>query len=253
MKCCTFNIRWEEVFSYLSVGGRRQQKLKDTCGIKNKRIWDVPEVDDVENGQLNVLEIVVGHGVDEHIEDDTLCTMSSFLNGFDKTDAMFLKFTEDLNNPMEGSSSVGDNSVCYLRWTDVVENTSRSSRATYRFVEHQKLNTFTGFRGNCHRHFKKYRDSEEACANPPHILEQSRTNKAASTSNLLIVATGRNHFYNDSMSRLSKESQPTPKGSQPLSEIEIVSQCRVDDWATQKALVGNPNPSPVRQPVRVMP
>ena len=37
-------------------------------------------------------------------------TMSSFLNGFDKTDAMFLKFTEDLNNPMEGSSSVGDNS-----------------------------------------------------------------------------------------------------------------------------------------------
>ena len=30
-------------------------------------------MDDVENGQLNVLEIVVGHGVDEHIEDDTLC------------------------------------------------------------------------------------------------------------------------------------------------------------------------------------
>ena len=31
------------------------------------------EVEDVENEQLNVLEIVVGHRVDEHIKDDTLC------------------------------------------------------------------------------------------------------------------------------------------------------------------------------------
>ena len=29
-------------------------------------------MDDVENEQLNVLEIIVGHQVDEHIEDDTL-------------------------------------------------------------------------------------------------------------------------------------------------------------------------------------
>ena len=26
--------------------------------VQNRRIWDVPEVDDVENEQLNVLEIV---------------------------------------------------------------------------------------------------------------------------------------------------------------------------------------------------
>ncbi|TYK21333.1 uncharacterized protein E5676_scaffold68479G00160 [Cucumis melo var. makuwa] len=38
----------------------------------NKRIWDVSVVDDFENEQLNVLEIVVGHQVDEHIKDDTL-------------------------------------------------------------------------------------------------------------------------------------------------------------------------------------
>ena len=37
--------------------------------VHNKRIWDVPEVDDVENEQLNILEIVVDHRVDEHIED----------------------------------------------------------------------------------------------------------------------------------------------------------------------------------------
>ncbi|KAA0063930.1 uncharacterized protein E5676_scaffold1827G00090 [Cucumis melo var. makuwa] len=39
---------------------------------QKRHIWDTPEVDDVENEQLNVLEIVVGHRVDEHIEDDTL-------------------------------------------------------------------------------------------------------------------------------------------------------------------------------------
>ena len=31
------------------------------------------EVQDVENERLNVLEIVVGHCVGEHIEDDILC------------------------------------------------------------------------------------------------------------------------------------------------------------------------------------
>ncbi|KAA0047170.1 uncharacterized protein E5676_scaffold109G00480 [Cucumis melo var. makuwa] len=30
-------------------------------------------MDDVENEDLNILEIVVSHRVDEHIEDDTLC------------------------------------------------------------------------------------------------------------------------------------------------------------------------------------
>ncbi|KAA0057443.1 uncharacterized protein E5676_scaffold216G001260 [Cucumis melo var. makuwa] len=35
----------------------------------------MPEVDDVENEQLNVLEIIVDHQVDEHIEDDTICRL----------------------------------------------------------------------------------------------------------------------------------------------------------------------------------
>ncbi|KAL0559314.1 hypothetical protein IC582_003922 [Cucumis melo] len=41
--------------------------------VQNKHTSDVLEVEDVENEQLDVLEIVVGHHVDEHIEDDTLC------------------------------------------------------------------------------------------------------------------------------------------------------------------------------------
>ncbi|KAA0067047.1 gag/pol protein [Cucumis melo var. makuwa] len=41
--------------------------------VQNKRIWDVSEVEDVENDHINVLEIFVSHQVDDHIEDDTLC------------------------------------------------------------------------------------------------------------------------------------------------------------------------------------
>ncbi|KAA0054483.1 CACTA en-spm transposon protein [Cucumis melo var. makuwa] len=37
-------------------------------------------------------------------------------------------------------------------------------------LQHQMLNTFKEFWGDCHRHFKKYSDPEEACANPPYIL-----------------------------------------------------------------------------------
>ncbi|KAA0056729.1 cytochrome P450 CYP82D47-like [Cucumis melo var. makuwa] len=84
-------------------------------GQHNNRIWDVSEVEDVENEQLNVLEIVVEHHVDEHIEDDTWCRpdvdptisciMSSFLNGFKETDALFLEFNDKINNAT-GSSSI---------------------------------------------------------------------------------------------------------------------------------------------------
>ncbi|TYK00197.1 uncharacterized protein E5676_scaffold1333G00100 [Cucumis melo var. makuwa] len=41
--------------------------------IQKMVVMDVPEVEDVENDHINVLEIVVSHQVDDHIEDDTLC------------------------------------------------------------------------------------------------------------------------------------------------------------------------------------
>ena len=42
--------------------------------VQNKRVWNMPKVEDTKNNQLHVLEIVVEHHVEEHIiEDDTLC------------------------------------------------------------------------------------------------------------------------------------------------------------------------------------
>uniref|UniRef100_A0A9I9E3A8 CACTA en-spm transposon protein n=1 Tax=Cucumis melo TaxID=3656 RepID=A0A9I9E3A8_CUCME len=45
-----------------------------------------------------------------------------------------------------------------------------NDQAMNRFVEHQMLTTFKEFQADCHRHFKKYNDPEEARANPPNIL-----------------------------------------------------------------------------------
>ncbi|KAA0035848.1 CACTA en-spm transposon protein [Cucumis melo var. makuwa] len=128
---------------------------------------DVPEVDDVENEQLNVLEIIVGHRVDDHIEDDTLCTIdvdptiverlivrhvandfidvgdeqlshqsgtstiSSFSSSFDEIDAIFFEFVENLNNPTRGSSSVGENSST----TQPSSTTTSKRRAQSRLLE----------------------------------------------------------------------------------------------------------------------
>ena len=35
----------------------------------------MPELDDVKDQQLNVLEIIVEHCVDDHIDDDKLCKL----------------------------------------------------------------------------------------------------------------------------------------------------------------------------------
>ncbi|KAA0025282.1 CACTA en-spm transposon protein [Cucumis melo var. makuwa] len=73
-----------------------------------------------------------------------------------------------------------------LKWVDVGRECIErlfvfdfNDQAMNRFVEHQMLTTFKEFRTDCHRHFKKYNDPEEARANPPNALEQSQTNKAA--------------------------------------------------------------------------
>ncbi|KAA0050689.1 CACTA en-spm transposon protein [Cucumis melo var. makuwa] len=39
-----------------------------------------------------------------------------------------------------------------------------------KFVEHQILTTFKEFLADCHKHFRKYSDPEEARANPPNVL-----------------------------------------------------------------------------------
>ncbi|KAA0060501.1 CACTA en-spm transposon protein [Cucumis melo var. makuwa] len=89
----------------------------------------------------------------------------------------------------------------------------------------QVLTTFKEFRADCHRHFKKYNNPEEARANPPNALvgrdedwhflydhyinrafqEQSRTNKAAKQKQPYNHSSGSSRFYNDSMSSLKEK------------------------------------------------
>uniref|UniRef100_A0A9I9EGK3 CACTA en-spm transposon protein n=1 Tax=Cucumis melo TaxID=3656 RepID=A0A9I9EGK3_CUCME len=57
-----------------------------------------------------------------------------------------------------------------LKWADRLFVLDFNDQAMNRFVEHQMLTTFKEFQVNCHRHFKKYSDLEEARANPPNAL-----------------------------------------------------------------------------------
>ncbi|KAA0036629.1 cytochrome P450 CYP82D47-like [Cucumis melo var. makuwa] len=66
-------------------------------------------------------------------DSDKPCSMSSFSSDFDKTDAMFLEFAEELDNSTRGSSSVGDDSIEF------------NDQAMNRFIEHQMLSTFKKF------------------------------------------------------------------------------------------------------------
>ncbi|KAA0033763.1 CACTA en-spm transposon protein [Cucumis melo var. makuwa] len=125
-----------------------------------------------------------------------------------------------------------------------------------KFVEHQMLTTFKEFRVGCHRHFKKYSDLEEALpTHQTHWLDVMRIDTSSATtisavhfrsnhgrtrlldrSSLTIIVEGPSHFYNDSTSSLREkrsrsinqilelQSQPTPEGSQPVSEDEICDQ-----------------------------
>ncbi|KAA0042170.1 uncharacterized protein E5676_scaffold124G00320 [Cucumis melo var. makuwa] len=127
--------------SVLPQGPKNGINRKIVQVVLNKYVWDVPKVEGLENEQLNVLETVVRHRVDEHIKDDTLCRakvdpivverpdvchvtvnfidddderssslqsgskIMSFPNSFHETD-MNLELDDAFNN-VRGSSSVG--------------------------------------------------------------------------------------------------------------------------------------------------
>ncbi|TYK11143.1 uncharacterized protein E5676_scaffold66G00500 [Cucumis melo var. makuwa] len=103
-----------------------------------------------------------------------------------------------------------------------------NDQAMNRFVEHQMLTTFKEFRTDSHRHFKKYIDPGEACANPPNALYELAERKGklelfwethirAET----FVSQATEDAYNQ---MLELQFQATPEGSQPLSEDEICDQ-----------------------------
>ncbi|TYJ99704.1 CACTA en-spm transposon protein [Cucumis melo var. makuwa] len=117
--------------------------------------------------------------------------------------------------------------VRYLKWADVGREYIEvvkgdlqrlfvidfNDQAMNRFVEHQMLTTFKEFRFDCHRHFKKYSDPEEARANSPNAL--------VGRSSWDICVAGAEDVHNQ---MLELQSQPTPEGSQPLFEDEICDQ-----------------------------
>uniref|UniRef100_A0A9I9EB55 CACTA en-spm transposon protein n=1 Tax=Cucumis melo TaxID=3656 RepID=A0A9I9EB55_CUCME len=173
-----------------------------------------------------------------------------------------------------------------------------NDQAMNRFVEHQMLTTFKEFWADCHRHFKKYSDPEEARANPPNALvgrdedwhflcdhyisrafqEQSQTNKTARQKQSYNHSSGSKSFLQrqyelaerkgESVDRvelfrethvragtfvsqaaedahnqmLELQSQPTPEGSQPLSEDEICDQVLGRRPGYSKGLGWGPKP-----------
>ncbi|KAA0047186.1 CACTA en-spm transposon protein [Cucumis melo var. makuwa] len=104
-----------------------------------------------------------------------------------------------------------------------------NDQAMNRFIEHQMLNTFKEFRGDYHRYFKKYSDLEEARANPPHLLHELAKQRGELIDRVNLFR--QTHIRDGTFVSLAVEdahhqmlklqSQPTPKGSQPLSGDEI--------------------------------
>ncbi|TYK19802.1 putative Transposase family tnp2 [Cucumis melo var. makuwa] len=80
-------------------------------------------------------------------------TMSQFSSGFDENNGLFDFNVKDFNIILGTSSQ-----WFVLDFTDL---------ALTRFVEHQILSMYKEFRGQNHRHFKKFDDPEQVRANPP--------------------------------------------------------------------------------------
>ncbi|TYK29014.1 CACTA en-spm transposon protein [Cucumis melo var. makuwa] len=184
--------------------------------------------------------------------------------------------------------------VCFLRWVDVGREyiecffmLDSNDQAMNRFIQHQMLTSLKEFKGNCHRHFKKYSDLEETHANPPHILvgcmedwsNHGRT-RLLDKSSLTTIVVGRSHFYNDNTSSMRNEASWStsgviqantcsswhvhsagrggctcnlPKGSQPLFGDEICETILGRQRATKRVLVRDPSPSLARRSVLAVP
>ncbi|KAA0035656.1 CACTA en-spm transposon protein [Cucumis melo var. makuwa] len=219
-------------------------------------------------------------------------------NNFLKTNVMFFEFADDLDNLMGWSSSVGDNwangSIPMMIAPSVEKPISphviRFSLAigvSERHFSFAALNvcTFKEFRGDFHRHFKKYNDLKEARANPSNLLvgcdeewhffcdhymscafqEQSRTNKAARQKQSYNHSSGSKSFLRrqhelveqrgESVDQLmlKLQSQPTLEGSQPLFRDVICDKYWVDDLGYYKSLGWEPKLKAARRRVRAVP
>ncbi|KAA0048153.1 reverse transcriptase [Cucumis melo var. makuwa] len=150
-----------------------------------------------------------------------------------------------------------------------------NDQAMNRFVEHQTITTFKEFRADCHRHFKKYSDPEEARANPPNALvgrdedlhflcdyyishafqDQSRTNKAIRQKQPYNHSSGSKSF-------LQRQYELTERRGQPIDRVELfrethiragtfVSQAAEDAHNQMLELQSQPTPGVVSHSLRM--
>ncbi|TYK11871.1 hypothetical protein E5676_scaffold177G00210 [Cucumis melo var. makuwa] len=153
--------------------------------VQNKRIWDMPEGEDIENEQFNVLEIDVEHRVDEHIEDDTLCRVEvdpivversdvhhvagNFIDDDDEQLSspldMYLNFDDALDT-VGGSSLVSDTSA--KREDPNIDRPRKGQTylATCRSIQLCHC-TWKELTGDNHRHFNQFNAPKEAHENLP--------------------------------------------------------------------------------------
>ncbi|KAA0054740.1 CACTA en-spm transposon protein [Cucumis melo var. makuwa] len=144
--------------------------------------------------------------------------------------------------------------VRYLKWADVGREYIEvvkgdlqrlfvidfNDQAMNRFVEHQMLTTFKEFRFDCHRHFKKYSDPEEARANSPNALVGRDEDWHFLCDHYISRAfQGAEDAHNQ---MLEFQSQPTLEDSQPLSEDEICDQVLGRRLGYSKGLGWGPKP-----------
>uniref|UniRef100_A0A9I9EKC2 CACTA en-spm transposon protein n=1 Tax=Cucumis melo TaxID=3656 RepID=A0A9I9EKC2_CUCME len=124
-----------------------------------------------------------------------------------------------------------------------------NDQAMNRFVEHQMLTTFKEFRTNCHRHFKKYSDPEEARANLSNALvgrdedwhflcdhyisrafqKQSRTNKVARQKQPYNHSSGFNSF-------LQRQYELAERRGQSVDRVELFRKTHAAEDAHNQML-----------------
>ncbi|KAA0048171.1 CACTA en-spm transposon protein [Cucumis melo var. makuwa] len=162
--------------------------------VQNKRTWDVPEVDDLKDQQLNVPKIIVGHRVTGQVEDDTLCrvdvdpivveklivhhVVDEFINNDNEQFSVQSRSSDAKNNNKRRTITneshiqskmsnfpVGFNeamiySILMPRSSIVPGTSSVGDISEYielvtGSLQHQMLTMWKEFRGQNYRHFKK--------------------------------------------------------------------------------------------------
>ncbi|KAA0050066.1 CACTA en-spm transposon protein [Cucumis melo var. makuwa] len=135
--------------------------------------------------------------------------------------------------------------VCCLKWADVGREYIEVVKGDL-----QMLTTFKEFRTDCHRHFKKYSDPEEARANPPNALYELAERRGQPVDRVELfwkthirAGTFVSQAAEDAHNQmLELQSQPTQRVVSHSLRIRYAIRCWVDDQATQKAFGWGPKP-----------